>query len=396
MKTPTVYDVAERAQVSIASVSRVLRAPDSVRKETRERVMEAVRFLGYVPSGNARGLAARRTNVIGLFFPGHDDVDGPAVAYPAASNEVPVVVDDGSAEVEVENLYFDEVLRGAEIEAWRRGFALMVAAGRGASREALVNDIAGRVDGLAVLARTVSDELLAHVARRIPVVVLAGSERGDEFDHVSASNRAGMRALAGHVFAKHEPVATFYVSGPADSPDSAERLQGFEDAVAGAGVEGVEIVEGDFSRERGRAVAEEIVARGGFDKLNQRRGREGAGGVGEREGFDTRGLAGSVELLNQHAIGKVAVVCANDQMALGVLDVIDERGVRVPEDVVVTGFDGIAVGRHSRPRLTTVHQPMVELGRAAIHAITARLDDPELGPQSLTLPVSVVLRESCP
>ena len=187
MKTPTVYDVAERAQVSIASVSRVLRAPDSVRKETRERVMEAVRFLGYVPSGNARGLAARRTNVIGLFFPGHDDVDGPAVAYPAASNEVPVVVDDGSAEVEVENLYFDEVLRGAEIEAWRRGFALMVAAGRGASREALVNDIAGRVDGLAVLARTVSDELLAHVARRIPVVVLAGSERVDEFDHVSAT-----------------------------------------------------------------------------------------------------------------------------------------------------------------------------------------------------------------
>ena len=396
MKTPTVYDVAERAQVSIASVSRVLRAPDSVRKETRERVMEAVRFLGYVPSGNARGLAARRTNVIGLFFPGHDDVDGPAVAYPAASNEVPVVVDDGSAEVEVENLYFDEVLRGAEIEAWRRGFALMVAAGRGASREALVNDIAGRVDGLAVLARTVSDELLAHVARRIPVVVLAGSERVDEFDHVSASNRAGMRALAGHVFAKHEPVATFYVSGPADSPDSTERLQGFEDAVSGAGVEGVEIVEGDFSRERGRAVAEEIVARGGFDKLNQRRGREGSGGVEARAGFDTRGLAGSVELLNQHAMGKVAVVCANDQMALGVLDVIDERGVRVPEDVVVTGFDGISAGRHSRPRLTTVHQPMVELGRAAIHAITARLDDPELGPQSLTLPVQVVLRESCP
>jgi len=90
------------------------------------------------------------------------------------------------------------------------------------------------------------------------------------------------------------------------------------------------------------------------------------------------------------------VICANDQTALGVLDVLDEKGIRVPEDVVVTGFDGIAAGRHSRPRLTTVHQPMVELGRAAIHAITARLDDPELGPQSLTLPVQVVLRESCP
>ena len=364
-KTPTVYDVAERARVSIASVSRVLRSPDSVREETRERVMEAVRFLGYVPSANARGLAARRTNVIGLFFPGHDDVDGPAQGYPAASDEVPIIVDDGAPDFEMENLYFDEVLRGAEIEAWRHGFALMVAAGRGASKDALVSDIAGRVDGLAVLARTVPDELLAHVARRIPVVVLAGSERVDEFDHVSSSNRAGMKALAAHVFRKHSPAATFYISGPDDSPDAVERFQGFEDAVGDGVVEGVEVLKGDFTRERGRSAAEEIVAREGFHKLNQREGR-------------------------------VAIVCANDQMALGVLDVLEEHGIRVPEDVVVTGFDGIAAGRHSRPRLTTVHQPMVELGRAAIHAITARLDDPERKPQSLTLPVQVVLRDSCP
>jgi LacI family transcriptional regulator len=64
--------------------------------------------------------------------------------------------------------------------------------------------------------------------------------------------------------------------------------------------------------------------------------------------------------------------------------------------VVVTGFDGIAAGRHSTPRLTTVHQPMVELGRAAIHALTARLDAPGMGAQSLVLPVQVILRDSCP
>jgi len=363
--------------------------------------MEAVRFLGYVPSASARGLAARRTNVIGLFFPGHDDVDGPAGEYPAATDDVPIVVDDGAAEVEVENLYFDEVLRGAEIEAWRRGFALMVAAGRGASREALVNDIAGRVDGLAVLARTVPDELLAHVARRIPVVVLAGSERVDEFDHVSASNRAGMRALAGHVFSAHEPVVTYYVSGPGDSPDAVERLQGFEDAVGSGGVANVEVIAGDFTRERGRAVASELCSRDGFDTpgsflarlLNQRvLGEERAS-----DSLDQREVASDEGLNQRVAPGeRAAIVCANDQMALGVLDVLGDKGVRVPEDVVVTGFDGISAGRHSKPRLTTVHQPMVELGRAAVHAITARLDDPELAPQSLTLPVQVVLRESCP
>ena len=356
-KAPTVYDVADRAQVSIATVSRVLRSPDTVREHTRERVIEAVRFLGYVPSASARGLAARRTNVIGLFFPGHDDLELPAQPDGSAAGGVPIVTDDGTLETETENLYFDEVLRGAEIEAWRHGFALMVAAGRGASREALVNDIAGRVDGLAVLARTVSDDLLAHVARRIPVVVLAGAERDDDFDHVSASNGPGMRALAGHVFSTHRPARVVYVSGPGDSPDSAERFAGFTEAVEQAGVGGVEVLHGDFTRERGRAIAEQLV-------------------------------------LDPAVV--TAVICSNDQTALGVLDVLETRGIAVGERMLVTGFDGITAGRHSRPRLTTVHQPMVELGRAAVHAITARLDDPELGPQSLTLPVQVLLRDSCP
>lgn len=363
-KIPTVYDVAERSQVSIATVSRVLRSPDAVREQTRERVLEAVRFLGYVPSGNARALAARRTNVIGLFFPGHDDLDAADVVEPSSTGGVPVVVDDGFVGQETENLYFDEVLRGAEIEAWRRGFALMVAAGRGASREALVNDIAGRVDGLAVLARTVSDDLLAHVARRIPVVVLAGSQRDDDFDHVSASNGPGMRTLASYVIEKHGVREPIYIAGPMDSPDDAERHEGFREALRSAGIAEQDLVaeRGDFTREGGRAAAERLVAGGALTV-----------GAGRR-----------------------AIICANDQTALGVLDVLEAHGIRVPADVLVTGFDGIAAGAHSRPRLTTVHQPMVELGRAAVHAITARLDDPTLGPQSLTLPVRVVLRDSCP
>jgi LacI family transcriptional regulator len=358
-KAPTVYDVAERAGVSIATVSRVLRSPDTVREQTRARVLEAVRFLGYVPSASARGLAARRTNVIGLFFPGHDDIESVEPVEERGDGAVPIVVDSDDQVRETENLYFDEVLRGAEIEAWRRGFALMVAAGRGASREALINDIAGRVDGLAVLSSTVSDELLAHVARRIPVVMLAGSSRDDGFDHVSASNGPGMRPMANFLLQQHGVRDLVYVAGPVDSPDDAERLEGFRDALRDSGLDesSVPIERGDFTRESGQRVAERLVAGGALPR---------------------------------------AIVCANDQTALGVLDVLDQHGIRVPEDALVTGFDGIAAGRHSRPRLTTVHQPMVELGRAAVHAITARLDDPALPPQSLTLPVQVVLRDSCP
>jgi LacI family transcriptional regulator len=352
-KAPTVYDVAERAGVSIASVSRVLRSPDSVKEQTRERVLEAVRHLGYVPSANARGLAARRTNVIGLFFPGHDDVAGSEGQLVAASGGVTTVRDDPTTEPETNNFYFDEVLRGAEIEAWRRGFALMVAAGRGASREAIVNDIAGRVDGLAVLARTVPDELLTHVARRIPVVVLAATRGTDEFDHVSVNNAPGMRAMTEHVLGAGAR-RLLYIAGPEDSPDDAERLQGFRAAVDGMAGVTVELIRGDFSRARGREIAL------GIDPLPD------------------------------------AIVCSNDQTALGVLDAMGRRFISVPDDVLVTGFDGITAGRHSSPRLTTVHQPMVELGRAAIQALTARLDDPSMGARSLVLPVQVVLRESCP
>jgi LacI family transcriptional regulator len=331
----------------------VLRNPDSVKEQTRERVLEAVRFLGYVPSANARGLAARRTNVIGLFLPGHDDVEGSQNAFMEANGSVAVVRDDAAGEPETHNYYFDEVLRGAEIEAWRRGFALMVAAGRGASREAIVNDIAGRVDGLAVLARTVPDELLAHVARRIPVVVLADARGTDEFDHVSVNNAPGMRALADHVLGTGVR-DVLYIAGPVDSPDDAERLEGFTAAVDATRGVAVELVRGDFSRARGREI----------------------------------GLA--LERIPR------AIMCSNDQTALGVLDAMNRRGVDVPGDVLVTGFDGIAAGRHSTPRLTTVHQPMVELGRAAIHALTARLDAPGLAAQSLVLPVQVILRASCP
>ncbi|ROS57930.1 LacI family transcriptional regulator [Frigoribacterium sp. PhB160] len=379
-KAPTVYDVAAHAGVSIATVSRVLRRPDDVRAETRARVLDSVRTLGYVPSGAARGLAGRRHGVLGLFLPGHDGIDEPEPARPAAADagRIPLIDDSEGRTAppalpgparhwsSPSNLYFDEVLRGAEVESWRRGFALMVAAGRGSSRDVMVNDIAGRVDGLAVLARTVPDELLAHVSRRIPVVVLADSRPGDDLDHVSVDNVAGMRALTEFVLERHGVRDVAYVAGPADSPDEADRHRGFDEAVGAAGARDagggapvrVRVEPGDFSRDGGRRAGEALLTSG--EELPR------------------------------------AVVCANDQTALGVLDVLGRAGVDVPGRVLVAGFDGIEAGRFSTPRLTTVRQPMGELGRVAVRSIVERLADPGRPPQRVTLPVEVLLRESCP
>ncbi|KQR44690.1 transcriptional regulator [Frigoribacterium sp. Leaf164] len=371
-KAPTVYDVAAHAGVSIATVSRVLRRPDDVRPETRTRVLESVRSLGYVPSGAARGLAGRRHGVLGLFLPGHDGIDEPEPDWARVVDpgRIPLVDDSagrGALRVDAPTsstpspatLYFDEVLRGAEVESWRRGFALMVAAGRGSSREVMLNDIAGRVDGLAVLAQTVPDDLLAHVSRRIPVVVLADSRPGDQLDHVSVDNVAGMRALTTFVLEAHRARDVAYVTGPTDSPDEADRHRGFDEAVAAAPEPvAVRVERGDFSRDGGRRAGESL-------------------------------LASSAPLPR-------AVVCANDQTALGLLDVLAEHGVAVPGQVLVTGFDGIEAGRFSTPRLTTVRQPMGDLGRVAVRSIVTRLTDPGAPPQRVTLPVEVLLRESCP
>jgi LacI family transcriptional regulator len=165
-KTATVYDVAEHAGVSIATVSQVFRRPDDVRASTREHVLASVRALGYVPNASARGLAARRTGVLGLYFPDFDaveDVDDADFTYSAT---VDVVVDiPDSGDVRRPNLYFDEVLRGSELQAWRDGFVLMVGVGRGSNPIEMVTDIAGRVDGLAPLAHSVPDDVLEHVSR---------------------------------------------------------------------------------------------------------------------------------------------------------------------------------------------------------------------------------------
>lgn len=386
-KPPTVYDVATRAEVSIATVSRVFSSPDTVREATKARVLAAVHELGYVASGNARGLATRRTGVLGLFFPGldamdelrgrtdflmHDvaaatDRDGSARDTDApsepdsASTPLPraTVIRDIPARTDTRalNLYLDEVLRGSELEAWLSGRVLLVGVGRGVTSGQTVLEMAGRVDGLIVLAGSATEEDLAQLARRIPIVVMAGPPRGDDFDHVSVSNEEGMGALTGHLLDDLVVTDIVYLAGSVESPDDHERWTGFRRALRERGITPPDEPwrRSDFTREGGRAAGRALLA---ADRLPR------------------------------------AIVCANDQMALGVIDAARIAGVDVPGELIVTGFDGIDAGGLSTPRLTTVSQPMEALGRAAVQVLVRRLEDPERASMSVRLPVEVLLRES--
>lgn len=372
-KRATVYDVAERAGVSIATVSRVLRQPDAVRPATRERVLDTVAELGYVPSGSARGLAERRTGVLGLYFPGFDaSEEAPLLDVLAREHmSMPpftIVRDLEDAEepgTEHPNLLFlDEVLRGAELEAWKQGFVLMIGVGRDDPSRSTVRDMAGRVDGLIVLAESVPDEELARLAQRIPVVVLSGPSRGDRYDHVTVSNADAMAELSRLVVAQADPERLAFLGGPENSPDGAQRWDGFATAVADAGIalDAVTVLRGDFTRTSGRRAAAELLAQGAW--------------------FSVTGRA------------PAALIAANDQMALGALEAVRSAGLRVPEDVLITGFDGIEAAALSNPPLTTVGQPMIDLGRAAVQLLGRRLERPDAEPVTVRLPLQILLRES--
>lgn len=344
-RRPTVYDVAARAGVSIATVSFAFRRPERVRDTTRATVLAAARALGYVPSVNASGLARGRTGALGLYaldylLPDGTGADDDPRAFP---------------------LYADEVQRGVALQCRRRGYALMLAAAPRdtTGQERAVTDIAGRVDGLAVLPHTLPPDTLRRVASRLPVVAVSEPgrpHRDDRMDHVTVHNAAGTAALTHHLLSRHGRRDLLF-TGCLEAPDNRARLDGFHAALRAAGL---------------RPPRPPATHRGD--------------GAGHARAL-VRDLAGRDALPE-------AFVCATDQDALAVLDAL--AGVApVPDRVAVTGFDGILAGRLATPALTTVRQPMADLGRTAVEVLLDRLARPDRPPAHRQLPVRLTVRRSC-
>jgi LacI family transcriptional regulator len=337
--TLTIYDVASRAGVSIASVSRVLNGQRSPRAETVERVMRAVQELSFVPDGAARALSNGLKEVVGVVF--------------RRSGEMPFEDEEESL------LFIDVINRGIEVAAQRRGFDVLVSSvgvedGNAASRIAAV---AGKTDGLILHDPMLSAGGIARLADLVPIVTLAGSPTPASMN-VRCDNESGMRALLRHLVADHGYRSLAYLAGNADSPDSRARARVFEGeaAAAGARVQAGPAWQGNYSAAGGAGVITSVLDRGG-------------------------------DLPR-------AIVCANDQTALGVMHALARRGIAVPGEVAVTGFDDVPVARHLHPPLTTVRQPIRDLGATAFDVlygrISARGGDPET-----VLPVRLVVRESC-
>jgi len=337
----TLYDVARLAGVSTATVSRVVHGQDRVAESTRARVREIIDQLGYVPDGAAQSLSRRQKNVIGLV---------------GVERLAPHQYDIESMSL----LFYDEILRGVEQRIRYHNWSLLITYLREDSSDDLrrLQALSGKVDGLLIGEGIVPSDELARLAERLPVVVVAGDPAEHAADVVTADNRSGSAALVTHLVEVHGRSRLFHVDGPPSAPDAMERRIALTEVVqAHPGVEIVGSYSGRFSVQSGEEAGEKLLA-------------------------DRSALPD-------------AVICANDQMAIGVLQALAGGGVRVPEELSVTGFDDIFPGSLFEPALTTVHQPMRLLGERACARLLDRIARPDLPTQVELLPTDLVLRKSC-
>ena len=237
MTDATIRDVARRAQVSVASVSRALNNFANVSEHTRARVADAVRELGYVPHAGARSLSLARTNAIGVVLP---DLHGE---------------------------FFSEIVRGMDKEANSRGYLLLLSnmhAGSAQSASAL-KALRGRVDGMIVMAPHLSEsELAAALPAGTPAILVNTPTEGH--DSIRLDNAAGARAVADH-FLERGRKRIVHIAGAEGNIDAEERAEAFRKALAGTAAE-LEVIQGDFTEESGEAAIQSLLDSGtSFDAV---------------------------------------------------------------------------------------------------------------------------------
>ena len=332
--------------MSTATVSRVVHGQDGVRPSTRRRVLEVIDALGYVPDSAAQSMVRGRKEVVGL---------------------VAIASRGPDTDVEQEGLLFiEEVLRGVESTLSPLGWPVLVSVRHSpddADAFQWLQKMSAKVDGL-LIAEGIDADHMTRLASRIPIVLISGSPDQPGADVVHADNQTGTKALVSHLIERHGRSRLFYVGGPAEAPDARERRAAFEEGLGrypGARLAGS--FEGWFVAASGQQAVREILA-----------ARQLGGRGGEMPD---------------------AIVCANDQMAIGAMRELQAAGIRVPQDIAVTGFDDIALGALLAPPLTTVHQPMRLLGERACAMVLERIADPALPRRVERLPTGLVVRESC-
>ncbi|TFL19679.1 LacI family DNA-binding transcriptional regulator [Jannaschia formosa] len=329
-RTPTLADVAHRAGVSTATVSRCVNAPARVQPETRERIEAAIRDLGYSPNFGARALAARRTDTIGAIIPTLD------------------------------NSVFARGLQAFQTALVEHGMTLLLASSsyRPDLEEAQIRTLVARgADGLLLIGHERDPALYDFLAlHRVPVLVAWVHDPAAPRPSVGFDNKAAMEAMTSAVLDRgHVRLAT--ISGHTRFNDrTRDRVAGVRAAMAARGLDpaALAVVETPYGIETGAQAMAELMAR------------------------DPR---------------PTAVICGNDLLGMGALRQARAMGLRVPGDVSITGFDDMELSTVADPPLATVAIPHARMGTTAAAMLTGMVRD-GTRPDSVALPCEILLRAS--
>jgi LacI family transcriptional regulator len=327
----TIIDVAKEANVSFSTVSRVVSGKGYVSAETRERVMQAMTRTGYIVNRQARALAGGRHQVIGLLVP------------------------------DLDTSYVGEILRGIDEELAANAYDLMLyTTHRRKTRESIfvASLTQGMTDGLLMILPVDPGAYLDSIRRReFPYVLIDHGGQDEQGPSVGATNRLGAIEAVSHLVALgHRRIG--FITGNQEMGCSRDRLVGYREAIASAGLPS----------------DDSLVREGNFHQpLAYERTRE---------------LLALPE-------PPTAIFAANDVSAYGVMDAVRDAGLRIPEHVSVIGFDDIPGAESTNPPLTTIRQPLREMGRLATRMLFELITEPQREVKRVELPTELIARGTC-
>lgn len=330
----TIYDIAKEANVGIGTVSRVLNNQASVSPETRQKVLEVARRLNYQPHTYAQRLARRHSQTISAIIPFFT------------------------------NYFFIEVLQGVQDRISQLEYDLVLYGVNNVNQVETYLSKAiqrGKVDGILFFSMKLPEKFIPRLKEtKIPTVLVDTSS--PEFDSISVANAEGAYTATGHLIELgHTSIGM--INAPLVSAPATERLKGYRRALETHGME----------------FREELVRFGKSKK---------------QDGFNREaGYEAAQDFLKMGDDMPRAFFIASDIQAMGALAAFSEHGLRVPEDVAIVGFDDIELAKHLR--LTTMRQPMYQMGDLAIQRLVERMSNPDMEILHTTFSPTLIIRESC-
>jgi LacI family transcriptional regulator len=327
----TIYDVAREANVSMATVSRVVNGNPNVKPATRKKVLEVISRLGYRPNAVARGLASKKTTTVGVIIP------------------------------DISNIFYAELARGIEDIATMYKYNIILSnSDQNAEKELhLLNTMLGKqVDGILFLGGHISEEHVQEFERSPVPIVLAGAvEETSKVPSVNIDYKAASYDAVTELLEKgHKRIG--FVSGPFhDTINMKFKLEGYREALAKAGVEYSDdlVVEGEYTYDSG------LEAWQRFSELEDK---------------------------------PTAIFVGNDETALGVVHGAQDQKVSIPDEVEVISFDNTRLALMVRPQLTSVVQPLYDIGAVAMRLLTKYMNKETVEESTVVLPHRIEHRNS--